>query len=457
MKEAIRFESYKEEYSELLAKFWVETADNWPNGLDEVPYTMAKDVEKKINNTNYLKIKLAFINSKIVGYCDLLPSPVHNEVCYIDILNVHPSLQGKGIGKELLRRMISYATERGYNRIDAFTWPGNLKGIYLYKRLGFFWVPYTEVQMSNYIPEIINSGIFKKNILKNLDFITQQPREHGPDEFYHKGREYYPYNFLIENQFYEIWIDKVSEKVFHFKSKGIIFSLKDNKAIFFETEEKKIKGEIKGGEIDKFVLVVNNKEIPMEISHFPVDLRNFIQGECFFKIKAEVCFMGKNMIFGSGFKNTHPIQFLEDSLFITRKDVLFINTSHIRTSYCNVYIDDVFYDSLSTEFLKEGIFNVKIGEIFRKLSSGIYKINFNFMFSKSQKIASKEKYLLIESDEKIIWKDTEERVFIWLKNCCFYFSKKGAKLAIHAHNLLKRGIIYTAYDELKEYASQSAI
>ena len=69
-------------------------------------------------------------------------------------LNVDPRHHGRGYGKALVRACIEEAIARCATRVELLTWTFNRKGIPLYKRTGFYWLPGTSVTMYNYIPLI---------------------------------------------------------------------------------------------------------------------------------------------------------------------------------------------------------------------------------------------------------------------------------------------------------------
>ena len=71
---------------------------------------------------------------QLIGYVD----SVSNEVtdAYIQDLTVHPDYQGKGIGTELMNRMIRGLKERNIYMISVIY--GNAELADFYKRFGFF-------------------------------------------------------------------------------------------------------------------------------------------------------------------------------------------------------------------------------------------------------------------------------------------------------------------------------
>ena len=112
-----------------------------------------KDVEVLSDPAKYIlapggEIFMAMRHNEAVGCCALLPQS--NGTYEISKMTVMESLRGQGLGKQLLRRTISYAKERGVARLYLET---NLKlrdAIHLYESMGFQHVPNDRLQKSPY-------------------------------------------------------------------------------------------------------------------------------------------------------------------------------------------------------------------------------------------------------------------------------------------------------------------
>lgn len=92
-------------------------------------------MDTEMNNplmTSYCHIA-AYEENKLIGYIDSVSNGVTD--AYIQDLMVHPHYQGKGIGTELMKRMISYLKEKHIFMISVI-FEENLKSFY--ERFGFF-------------------------------------------------------------------------------------------------------------------------------------------------------------------------------------------------------------------------------------------------------------------------------------------------------------------------------
>lgn len=99
------------------------------------------------NDALYIKV----IEDKIIGSISILPEndPAYLEVSWqsdkalvVHRVLVEPSLQGKGIGQELINHSFSLAKEKGYEAVKIDTHPDNLKMQKMLKSLNFVYRGY---------------------------------------------------------------------------------------------------------------------------------------------------------------------------------------------------------------------------------------------------------------------------------------------------------------------------
>lgn len=139
-----------------LAVMWNESDDQWPGTFTNgVP--MTEEIVQDWMEKETCLMRLVVEEKKsggIVGFGSLWETPGRADTCYVALLNVHPAHQKRSLARRMLTQMVDWSTERGYYRVTIETWPGNLKSVPLYKKVGFFWVPDTDVLLENYIPAI---------------------------------------------------------------------------------------------------------------------------------------------------------------------------------------------------------------------------------------------------------------------------------------------------------------
>ena len=165
-----------------LAVMLNESDDQWPGTFTEgVPMTeenMRDWVEKETCLVRLVVEAKTKDNpaGKIVGYGTLWQDASQQDTCYVAFLNVHPDHQKRSLARRMLTQMVDWATASGYSRMTIGTWPGNLKSVPLYKKVGFFWTPDTDVYMENYIPTLRQLGIARE-FFDRHDWYTTFRRE----------------------------------------------------------------------------------------------------------------------------------------------------------------------------------------------------------------------------------------------------------------------------------------
>jgi RimJ/RimL family protein N-acetyltransferase len=161
-----------------LAVMWNGSDDQWPGTFTEgVPMTeeIVRDWMEKETCLMRLVVE-EDAGGSIVGYGSLWEDTGHRGTCYVALLNVHPAHQRRSLARRMLTQMVDWATDNGYRRVTIGTWPGNLKSVPLYKKVGFFWVPDTDVDMENYIPAIRQLAVARR-FFERHDWYTTFRRE----------------------------------------------------------------------------------------------------------------------------------------------------------------------------------------------------------------------------------------------------------------------------------------
>ncbi len=161
-----------------LAIMWNESDEQWPGTFTGgVPMTeeIVQDWMGKEACLMRLVVEDAACGS-IVGYGSLWEDLGRPGTCYVALLNVHPGHQKRSLARRMLTQMVDWATANGYRRVTIETWPGNLKSVPLYKKVGFFWTPDTDVHMENYIPAFRQLPVGRR-FFERHDWYTTYRRE----------------------------------------------------------------------------------------------------------------------------------------------------------------------------------------------------------------------------------------------------------------------------------------
>jgi RimJ/RimL family protein N-acetyltransferase len=161
-----------------LAVMWNESDDQWPGTFTGgVPMTEEQVQEWMERETCLMRLVAeAHTDDAIVGYGSLWQDSGREGVCYVALLNIHPAHQKRSLARRMLTQMVDWATEHNYHCVTIETWPGNLKSVPLYKKVGFFWVPDTDVYLENYIPCIRRLSVARR-FFKQHNWYTTLQRE----------------------------------------------------------------------------------------------------------------------------------------------------------------------------------------------------------------------------------------------------------------------------------------
>ncbi|MCP5009801.1 MAG: GNAT family N-acetyltransferase [Aestuariibacter sp.] len=171
-------EPYTHDHDPSLAAMWNESDDQWPGSFtDGVPYTAKRIADWMDKEVALMRLIVRTQTGKVVGYGSLCDAPNQpGRSCYVDLLNIHSDHQGRSLCRRMLTKMVEYATEHGYARITLGTWPANLKAVPLYKKVGFYWKPNSNVYMENYIPMLRRLPSLR-NFFARINWYAHQSRE----------------------------------------------------------------------------------------------------------------------------------------------------------------------------------------------------------------------------------------------------------------------------------------
>ena len=143
-------EDWRKGDPEKLATLEMEADTAWPGGGGW--QTTADEQERDIRESNLLGAFVTENEQRIISICTIRTEPGQKAQAFIPYLNCHPDYHGKKHGKSVLWAAVDSACEAGFQKVDLVTWPGNLKAVPLYKKMGFMWRPDSSVHMENFTP-----------------------------------------------------------------------------------------------------------------------------------------------------------------------------------------------------------------------------------------------------------------------------------------------------------------
>ena len=193
----------------------------WIGGFTQgVPYT--EDRVKKIYGKMRAEAILIAVDTQSkhpVGFCSLLQHWVDTEAAFIGLLGVSPEAIGKKVGKRLLLEAMSIAMERGFTRVDLYTWAGNTRAVPLYKKIGFMWNPEAGgVHLEGFIPEILKHPLsepfFSRYNRPNVWYdLQKRDLAQAPDDVNEDGMLVYNYEFQDGENSLKVTIDRLCKSI----------------------------------------------------------------------------------------------------------------------------------------------------------------------------------------------------------------------------------------------------
>lgn len=212
---------YNDKMAKDLAVMYNSWEDLWPGGYTQgVPYDEDR-VKKQFGTMSSIAILIAIDDEtkKPIGSCTLHQHVRDIDAAYVGTLGVSPEALNKKVGKRLLLRAIEIVRKDGRKRVDLNTWPGNMRAVPLYKKVGLMWNASGDgVQMEDYVPGILDHPLAKpffELLPDGLTWYDVHDREivQAPDEFTENNMEIFPYKFVQENSNLSVIIDKHSRHI----------------------------------------------------------------------------------------------------------------------------------------------------------------------------------------------------------------------------------------------------
>ncbi|MCP4540759.1 MAG: GNAT family N-acetyltransferase [Chloroflexi bacterium] len=202
-----------------LAVMWNESDDQWPGTFTQgVP--MTEDFVREWMDEEVCLIRFVIdseADGSIVGFGSLWETVGQTDGCHVEMLNVHPAHQKRSLARRMLTRMVDYAADHDYRRMTIETWPGNLKSVPLYKKVGFFWTPDTTVYMENYIPAIRQLAVAQRFFERHDWYATfRRELEQVEDDQRHPATgdtKVYAFRWEADGEYLEAVVDRLGQSL----------------------------------------------------------------------------------------------------------------------------------------------------------------------------------------------------------------------------------------------------
>jgi GNAT superfamily N-acetyltransferase len=318
---------FQSEDAQNLADMFNASDEGWPGGFTRGMPVTKEIILEHMKKEKPVSTSVVWDKDTIVGMLELMEFWRDTNVLYVGFLNVIPSHQGKGYGRDLLKVCVEKSAALQCKRLDLHTWAGNMKAVPVYKKTGFFWVPKTLVHMKNFLPLILNMDVAKPYFEKHNWYKTFK-REIKVEEDDFDGS--FPYHWEEGGDMLSVVIDAESGGVTTFEDNTFFISQKKEDAFVgnFVTITWTIKNKMdtplhvtllsrgeKGISIDKkesFTVEGNKTYETTEKAFVDYDINIKKEIEPPHVITTDVVVNGKALSLVSGLRVNHAVDILTD-------------------------------------------------------------------------------------------------------------------------------------------------
>ncbi|MEJ7655058.1 MAG: GNAT family N-acetyltransferase [Chloroflexia bacterium] len=123
----VAIKEYTSEDAAALSQMFYASDLAWPDGFDDGVLYSPEALIEEDRDRKWLNAFLAWADDKVVGYVDMMSIPNDDKAAYVGLLN-SPDYHGRGVGRDLLLRVIERCVELKLNRVTLGTWMGNSNG-----------------------------------------------------------------------------------------------------------------------------------------------------------------------------------------------------------------------------------------------------------------------------------------------------------------------------------------
>jgi len=195
--------------AEGIAAMWNASDLQWPGSFTHGVPTTAQAVRQWQEEERTLVTFVAEADGDICGYCSFVKARGRKGEGSLDLLNVHPQYQRRGVGRRLIQATIEQSVKEGWKRQSLGTWPANFKAVPLYKKTGHFWTPNTSVWMQNFVPGALQLSLAKPFFEKHdwYDCLVREIPQKEDDQRW-EGLKVFCEHWEADGESLTIWIDR---------------------------------------------------------------------------------------------------------------------------------------------------------------------------------------------------------------------------------------------------------
>lgn len=122
------------QWAAMRSDLWPDSRDDHVQELKEYFSSTSIDILQCYLLVDHQNGSVGFLELNIRNFAEGSRSP---QIPYIEAWYVSPIYRGKGYGRQLMQRAVTWAREKGFSELASDTNIDNTKSISLHKQLGF--------------------------------------------------------------------------------------------------------------------------------------------------------------------------------------------------------------------------------------------------------------------------------------------------------------------------------
>lgn len=264
----VQIREFQSEDAEAVSRMFQASDPAWPGGFDDGLRVPAAALLHYMEQDKPINTYIAWEGEEAVGFADVFDT-TEERVAYLGLLNSDPAHHGKGVGRDLIRRIIDRCVELGYKRLDLDTWPGNTRAVPLYKKTGFGWGP-ESYELQNHMPLLLSHAL-TKSYFETADWYQHLQRDLrlGHDVERRNGALVFSYCWETESGLLRVLFDQKAKTLSELETPELLLSLETERFEVLQGQEQTVRLRIQNKrDQPRNVTVSASGGDPISVSHF---------------------------------------------------------------------------------------------------------------------------------------------------------------------------------------------
>ncbi len=171
---AIEIREFTPADASAVARLFKASDSAWPGGFQYNVEVPPEAMLEELRSERTRNVYLAWDGDRAVGFASFADW-LEEKTGYLWLLTADPEYHGRGVGRDLILRVLDRCVELGYRKLTLHTWPGNTRAVPLYKKTGFQWGPEAH-ELQNYVPMLLTHPL-TRSYFERTDWYRCQKRD----------------------------------------------------------------------------------------------------------------------------------------------------------------------------------------------------------------------------------------------------------------------------------------